>query len=71
MPVGDGRRCEDINECECEGGVNCGGCQHQCINVDGSYRCECDKTHVPLTPDSTLCVIPVSILPVKINDRSK
>lgn len=33
----DGTRCEDVDECR-TGGV-CGG--HGCINLIGSYRCEC------------------------------
>ncbi|VDN98375.1 unnamed protein product, partial [Rodentolepis nana] len=27
-----------INECE----RNNGGCQHRCINVEGSYSCDCN-----------------------------
>ena len=28
----------DINECE----KSNGGCQHQCININGSYTCQCN-----------------------------
>jgi len=31
--------CTDINECE----ENNGGCQHNCINLFGSYKCNCNK----------------------------
>ena len=31
------RKCEDVNECA----VDNGGCEHVCINNDGSYSCEC------------------------------
>ena len=29
----------DINECE----ISNGGCQHQCININGSYTCQCNE----------------------------
>ena len=29
---------EDINECN----SNNGGCEHDCINTEGSYYCTCD-----------------------------
>lgn len=35
---GNGQQCEDINEC-LEGAA----CDHTCINLPGSYRCECDE----------------------------
>ncbi|XP_019311796.1 signal peptide, CUB and EGF-like domain-containing protein 2 isoform X5 [Panthera pardus] len=35
---GDGRQCEDIDECENE--FN-GGCVHDCLNIPGNYRCTC------------------------------
>nr|XP_023696327.1 signal peptide, CUB and EGF-like domain-containing protein 3 isoform X1 [Paramormyrops kingsleyae] len=36
--TGDGRQCEDINECGVE--YN-GSCVHECINIPGNYRCTC------------------------------
>ncbi|KAJ8271495.1 hypothetical protein COCON_G00103540 [Conger conger] len=50
---GDGKQCEDIDECDIEynGGcvheyvdecsLNNGGCQHVCVNTMGSYECRC------------------------------
>ncbi|MBN3288999.1 SCUB2 protein, partial [Polypterus senegalus] len=35
---GDGRQCEDIDECEYE---HNGGCVHECNNIPGNYRCTC------------------------------
>ncbi|XP_029112382.1 signal peptide, CUB and EGF-like domain-containing protein 2 isoform X2 [Scleropages formosus] len=35
---GDGRRCEDIDECDSEFR---GGCVHECANIPGNYRCAC------------------------------
>ncbi|KAL2806510.1 signal peptide, CUB and EGF-like domain-containing protein 2 isoform 2 precursor [Daubentonia madagascariensis] len=35
---GEGRQCEDIDECENE--LN-GGCVHDCLNILGNYRCTC------------------------------
>ncbi|XP_073897202.1 signal peptide, CUB and EGF-like domain-containing protein 2 isoform X3 [Castor canadensis] len=35
---GEGRKCEDIDECENE--LN-GGCVHDCLNIPGNYRCTC------------------------------
>ncbi|KAF1372639.1 hypothetical protein PFLUV_G00268000 [Perca fluviatilis] len=35
---GDGRQCEDMDECEND--YN-GGCVHECINIPGNYRCTC------------------------------
>ncbi|XP_075867325.1 signal peptide, CUB and EGF-like domain-containing protein 1 isoform X1 [Nelusetta ayraudi] len=35
---GDGKQCEDMDECEND--YN-GGCVHDCINIPGNYRCTC------------------------------
>ncbi|XP_073072262.1 signal peptide, CUB and EGF-like domain-containing protein 2 isoform X7 [Manis javanica] len=35
---GEGRQCEDIDECENE--LN-GGCVHDCLNIPGNYHCTC------------------------------
>ncbi|XP_069544489.1 signal peptide, CUB and EGF-like domain-containing protein 1 [Brachyistius frenatus] len=35
---GDGKQCEDTDECEND--YN-GGCVHECINIPGNYRCTC------------------------------
>uniref|UniRef100_A0A8C1KVI0 Signal peptide, CUB and EGF-like domain-containing protein 2 n=1 Tax=Cyprinus carpio TaxID=7962 RepID=A0A8C1KVI0_CYPCA len=35
---GDGKHCEDIDECASE--YN-GGCVHECMNIPGNYRCTC------------------------------
>ncbi|XP_031243689.1 signal peptide, CUB and EGF-like domain-containing protein 2 isoform X5 [Mastomys coucha] len=35
---GDGRQCEDMDECD--NAFN-GGCVHDCLNIPGNYRCTC------------------------------
>ena len=40
----------EVNECS----VNDGGCQHSCINTDGSYYCSCD-TGYDLQQDKHFC----------------
>ena len=40
----------DINECE----VLNGGCQHTCVNTEGSYHCECLPGYM-LANDGTTC----------------
>ena len=41
----------DINEC----GDNNGGCSHSCVNMAGTYRCEC-PTGYALLPNKRDCV---------------
>ncbi|XP_071972207.1 nidogen-2 isoform X1 [Engystomops pustulosus] len=41
---GDGRDCTDVDECEA-GLANC-GLNSQCLNLPGSYRCECQPGYV-------------------------
>lgn len=36
----DPPRCDDINECE---GDDKGGCDDTCMNMDGSYKCDCEE----------------------------
>ncbi|NXK64078.1 SCUB2 protein, partial [Sylvietta virens] len=36
--TGEGKKCEDIDECDNE--FN-GGCVHECFNIPGNYRCTC------------------------------
>uniref|UniRef100_A0A670YCP4 Signal peptide, CUB and EGF-like domain-containing protein 2 n=1 Tax=Pseudonaja textilis TaxID=8673 RepID=A0A670YCP4_PSETE len=36
---GEGKQCEDIDECEND--FYNGGCVHECINIPGNYRCMC------------------------------
>ncbi|NXT12705.1 SCUB2 protein, partial [Prunella fulvescens] len=36
--TGEGRKCEDIDECDND--FN-GGCVHECFNIPGNYRCAC------------------------------
>ncbi|XP_076880056.1 signal peptide, CUB and EGF-like domain-containing protein 2 isoform X3 [Brachyhypopomus gauderio] len=35
---GDGKQCEDIDECDAQ---HNGGCVHECNNIPGNYRCTC------------------------------
>uniref|UniRef100_A0A8C6V2C2 Fibulin 1 n=1 Tax=Neogobius melanostomus TaxID=47308 RepID=A0A8C6V2C2_9GOBI len=46
----DGTRCEDVDECRT--GDVCGG--HGCVNLIGSYRCECRVGYI-FNSISTLC----------------
>ncbi|KAM4666114.1 signal peptide, CUB and EGF-like domain-containing protein 2 isoform 3-T5 [Amazona ochrocephala] len=36
--TGEGKKCEDIDECDND--FN-GGCVHECFNIPGNYRCTC------------------------------
>ena len=40
----------DVNECAFDNG----GCQHDCINSGGSYRCECQQGYI-LQSDGMSC----------------
>ncbi|KAH7728726.1 Protein F14B4.1 [Aphelenchoides avenae] len=48
----DTRKCIDANECE--DGTHT--CSHQCVNTEGSYRCECYKPAYELSEDNRTCV---------------
>ena len=41
----------DINECELDNG----GCDQECVNIDGSYLCKCSDGYL-LTDKGTSCV---------------
>ena len=41
----------DHNEC----GENNGGCSHECVNMQGTYRCEC-PTGYTLQPNKRDCI---------------
>ncbi|XP_015721444.1 nidogen-2 isoform X2 [Coturnix japonica] len=51
---GDGRGCQDVDECE-EGLSQCGPFS-VCLNVPGSYRCECHSGYQPAA-DGHGCVL--------------
>ncbi|XP_075049415.1 nidogen-2 [Mixophyes fleayi] len=50
---GDGRDCTDVDECDV-GLANCGQ-NTQCLNIPGSFRCECLPGHV-FSADGRNCV---------------
>uniref|UniRef100_A0A669Q3Z3 Nidogen 2 n=1 Tax=Phasianus colchicus TaxID=9054 RepID=A0A669Q3Z3_PHACC len=52
---GDGRGCKDVDECE-EGLSQCGPFSI-CLNMPGSYRCECHSGYRP-AEDGHGCVLP-------------
>ncbi|XP_048805081.1 nidogen-2 [Lagopus muta] len=52
---GDGQGCKDVDECE-EGLSQCGPFS-MCLNVPGSYRCECHSGYRP-AEDGHGCVLP-------------
>ena len=41
----------DVNECDTDNG----GCDHTCVNNEGSFRCECDDGHT-LGDDKKSCL---------------
>ena len=47
----NGTQCMDSNECN----IDNGGCEHECINTEGSYRCNC-KAGLKLAPDMSSCI---------------
>lgn len=54
------RVCRDINECEGQADNNGvirwnGGCQHDCFNSAGGFRCECKAGYNKLANDSYHC----------------
>ncbi|XP_013010112.1 nidogen-2 [Cavia porcellus] len=51
---GDGRSCEDVNECA-TGYHRCGP-NSVCINLPGSYRCEC-RSGYEFVEDQRMCVL--------------
>ncbi|KAM4690530.1 nidogen-2 [Rhinophrynus dorsalis] len=51
---GDGRECSDVNECEV-GFTRCGQ-NTVCVNLPGSYRCECASGYT-FSPDGHHCVL--------------
>ncbi|XP_018084587.1 nidogen 2 L homeolog isoform X1 [Xenopus laevis] len=57
---GDGRDCTDVNECEV-GFTRCGQ-NTVCVNLQGSYRCEC-ASGFTLSGDEHNCILASSINP--------
>ncbi|KAM9293960.1 nidogen-2 [Gastrophryne carolinensis] len=51
---GDGRDCADVNECEA-GLSNCGH-NTQCLNLPGSFRCDCQPGYV-FSADGQNCIV--------------
>ena len=43
--------CKDIDECQ----TNNGGCQHSCLNNDGSFVCSCEQGFGVSSTDQTQC----------------
>ena len=51
-----------MNECD----TNSGGCDHTCVNKDGSFECKCDDGYI-LGNDSKSCsgnIVCHSVLPI-------
>ena len=52
LSFSDGKRCQDINECQTNGGR--GPCSHTCQNTAGSYKCDCPTGYI-LGTDRKTC----------------
>lgn len=50
-PLGDGVKCENINECE-EGAHGC-PINSDCVDNDGSFVCKCQNGYSKFTDDGT------------------
>ncbi|XP_058835886.1 fibrillin-1-like isoform X2 [Topomyia yanbarensis] len=48
----DGQKCHDVNECL----DNDAGCQQKCINLEGSYQCDCFDGFVISRSDIRVCL---------------
>lgn len=48
MLRGDNRTCDDVNECSAN------PCGHTCVNLPGSFRCECEVGYF-LDENGTSC----------------
>lgn len=44
--------CKDVDECA----TNNGGCEQKCVNIVGSWHCECDLDGFALADDNKSCV---------------
>ncbi|MGH0122057.1 UNVERIFIED_CONTAM: hypothetical protein FKN15_001782 [Acipenser sinensis] len=62
---GDGKQCEDIDECDND---YTGGCVHECINIPGNYRCTCYDGFM-LAHDGHNCLAPFALLGVIRTDN--
>jgi len=59
VPIGDGKLCEDINECN----QTTRFCSQHCTNLYGSYNCSCDSDYISLD-NGTSCLINSTIEPL-------